>query len=194
MSLYNNKIKDLVDPQEAIASINIALTLKDKSEFLFALYNVAIAQGVSKLAERSGLNREGLYKALQPSGNPSISTLIIILEAMGFELQIRPMLQSSSIEQFKVQRINSLAHAYPGLAAQWHLQKNQPFSAKDILATSRKPVWWVCHKNTSHEWMETTLSRINRFKKYVLSSSSLTEKTFADQLHQGCPHCARNNE
>lgn len=190
MSFYHaDKIKGLADIQEAIGSLNAALTQKDKSEFLFALYNVAIAQGISKIAKLSGLNREGLYKSLQPCGNPSIKTLIAILEAMDLELQVRPAQTPSRITQLKIERINSIAHSYPALAAQWHLQKNQPLFTQDVLVTSRKPVWWVCPKNASHEWIETVLSRINRFKKNFLNSSNFTEKAFANQLHQGCPHC-----
>lgn len=195
MSFYNSgKIKDLIDQKKAINALNIALTQKDKSGFLLELYNIAIAQGMSKIAELSGLNREGLYKTLQPLGNPSIKTLIAILEAMNLELQVHSITLNSKTASLKIERRNSIAHAHPALAAQWHPQKNAPLSTQDILITSRKSVWWVCHKNIFHEWKETILSRTNKFKKNFLNSTNFTEKTFATQLQQGCPYCARNNE
>jgi len=195
MSFRDHKTGYLVDPKAAIDSLNDSLALKDKSEFLFALYNVVLAQGFSEVSRRSGLNREGLYKILRPSGNPSISALIIILEAIGIELQVHPISRNASkITPIKLERINSIAHSYPALAAQWHPRENKSLSARDVLVTSRKLVWWLCPKNASHEWAETTLSRVNKFKKSFLSSASFTEKTFVTQLHQGCPHCARNNE
>jgi probable addiction module antidote protein len=39
--------------------------------FLLALRNVAEARGMTKLAARSKLNRESLYKMLSKRGNPS---------------------------------------------------------------------------------------------------------------------------
>jgi probable addiction module antidote protein len=45
---------------------------------------------MSKIAEDTGLGRESLYKALSPSGNPELSTVLKRIEALGLHLQAVP--------------------------------------------------------------------------------------------------------
>lgn len=84
-------IESLKDPEEAAAYLNAAL--EDESEdadelFLLALRNVAEARGMSKLAEEAALNRESLYRMLSPKGNPRLSTLGALLDALGLRLAV----------------------------------------------------------------------------------------------------------
>ena len=51
-----------------------------------ALGDIARAYGMVKLAKQTGLTREGLYKTLSKDGNPSFSSILKILHAMGFKL------------------------------------------------------------------------------------------------------------
>lgn len=44
--------------------------------------------GVAKLAERTGLSRETLYRTLSPRGNPRLDTLAAMLQAMGLRLSV----------------------------------------------------------------------------------------------------------
>jgi len=81
----------LKDPKEAAAYLNAHLEEqgKDAEElFLMALRDVATAYGVSELAEEAELGRESLYKALSQSGNPKLSTLVSLLNAMGLKLSV----------------------------------------------------------------------------------------------------------
>jgi probable addiction module antidote protein len=56
-------------------------------EFLLALRDVVEAYGgVAELAKTSRLNRENLYRLLSKRGNPTLSSLNSILEALGIEL------------------------------------------------------------------------------------------------------------
>ena len=48
-----------------------------------ALRHIAEAQGMSSVAERAGIPRESLYRALGARGNPTIKTLLAILSATG---------------------------------------------------------------------------------------------------------------
>ena len=57
-------------------------------EFLLALRNVVQARGVSKVAAKSNLNRESLYKMLSKRGNPSLQSLGALLGSMGFRLTV----------------------------------------------------------------------------------------------------------
>lgn len=57
-----------------------------------ALRTVADAVGgMAKLAERSGLSRETLYRTLSDKGNPRLDTLTAILSAFGLRLAVAPM-------------------------------------------------------------------------------------------------------
>ena len=55
---------------------------------LTALRHVAEAQGMSSVAERAGIPRESLYRALGPKGNPTIKTLLAVLNATGQHLSV----------------------------------------------------------------------------------------------------------
>jgi probable addiction module antidote protein len=54
-----------------------------------SLQVVARAHGITRLAKDTGLSRESLYKALSDEGNPSFSTVLKIMHAMGLKLQVQ---------------------------------------------------------------------------------------------------------
>ncbi len=51
-----------------------------------ALGDIARARGMMQLAKETGLTREGLYKALSKDGNPSLSTVLKVVKALGLKL------------------------------------------------------------------------------------------------------------
>lgn len=51
-----------------------------------ALGTVARAYGMVKLAQETGLTREGLYKALSAEGNPSLGTVLKVMKVLGVKL------------------------------------------------------------------------------------------------------------
>ena len=82
-------IESLRDAGEAEEYLNAALEEDDPELFLLALRNVAEAQGgVAKLAEKTKLNRESLYKMLSERGNPELRSLDALLHALGFRLAV----------------------------------------------------------------------------------------------------------
>lgn len=84
-------IESLRDPQEAIAYLNAALMDEDERIFLLALKNVLEAQGgdMTTLAKDANLNRENLYRILSRKGNPKLTSIKSVLNAMGFELAVQ---------------------------------------------------------------------------------------------------------
>lgn len=52
---------------------------------------------------------------------------------------------------------NDLATQYPDLAAQWHPTKNGRLTPRDVVAGSRRKVWWQCQ--AGHEWWASVTSR-----------------------------------
>lgn len=79
----------LQDSEFAVMYVQTALEDGGVEEFLYALREVAIAQGgVQKVAEESQRGRESLYKSLSKEGNPRIKTLADVLGVMGMRLTV----------------------------------------------------------------------------------------------------------
>lgn len=80
------------DPAFADEYLQAALAQADeeggREALLSALRHVAEAQGMAKIAERAGIQRESLYRALSPKGNPTLKTLVAVLDAAGLRLAI----------------------------------------------------------------------------------------------------------
>jgi len=59
--------------------------------FLLAPKDVADAnQGISKLSEAAGVNRENLYRMLSEAGNPKLTSFHAVLAALDLDYQIVP--------------------------------------------------------------------------------------------------------
>lgn len=58
----------------------------DPAFIAHALGVIARARGMAQVARDSGLTREGLYKALSSEGNPSFSTILKVIKALGLQL------------------------------------------------------------------------------------------------------------
>ncbi len=61
----------------------------DPAAIVLALGSIARARNMSALARQIDMTREGLYKALSPSGNPSFTTVIKVASALGYPLTFR---------------------------------------------------------------------------------------------------------
>jgi len=81
-------LEDLANSDEAVAYLNAALEDGSQEVFLLALRDVAEAKGMSKLAQSSSLNRDNMYRMLSVHSNPQLSSLKILLEAMGLKLTV----------------------------------------------------------------------------------------------------------
>jgi probable addiction module antidote protein len=51
-----------------------------------ALGDIARARGMTQLARKTGLSREGLYQALSEKGNPEFGTIMKVIRALGLKL------------------------------------------------------------------------------------------------------------
>jgi probable addiction module antidote protein len=62
---------------------------EEPQTLLVALRHVAEAcGGMAKIAKAAGVERESLYRALSPRGNPRLSTLVAVTKAMGLTLTV----------------------------------------------------------------------------------------------------------
>ena len=55
-----------------------------------ALGSITHARGMSQLARKTGLTRDGLYNALSQGGNPELGTVMKVIRALGLEIRVRP--------------------------------------------------------------------------------------------------------
>jgi probable addiction module antidote protein len=83
-----NSVDQLKTDEDMALYVNACLDEDpgDGSVVCAALKDVAQARGMSQLARDTGISREGLYKALSPSGNPEFSTVLKVIKALGLKL------------------------------------------------------------------------------------------------------------
>jgi probable addiction module antidote protein len=86
-------IAKLQDPHAATAYLKAALADEDERVFLLALRDVLEARGnsIADLAEETNLNTQNLYRMLSTKGNPRLTSLKTVLNAIGFEMDINPI-------------------------------------------------------------------------------------------------------
>ena len=72
----------------AVESLNDA---EDRPVGLLMLRALAEAYGgLGAVAAKAGISRESLYRSLSPKGNPTLKTLIAVLNTMGLSLSVVP--------------------------------------------------------------------------------------------------------
>jgi probable addiction module antidote protein len=82
-------IKRLENPAEAEAYLNAALEDGDPKVFFIALRDVAAAQGnMSAFAKKCNLHRASLYKMTSRTGNPSMESIVNLIQCIGLTLKV----------------------------------------------------------------------------------------------------------
>ena len=85
-------IADYLDSNEMVAEyLNEILENGNENDLLVAIGNVAKAIGMTKIAEKSGLSRPSLYKALSDGAKPQFSTIVKVLQAVGAQVTVNPI-------------------------------------------------------------------------------------------------------
>lgn len=82
--------KRLEDGEYAAAYLAEVLENESYSTFLVALKDVVEARtdGISSLADDTGLARQTLHKVMSADGNPRLSTLNELLKALGLKISV----------------------------------------------------------------------------------------------------------
>lgn len=92
-------MKRLKNSRYALGYLNAALEDDDEGVFLLALRDVAEAQGgLRKIAKKSGLNREHLFRMLSRNGNPRLESLRHLAHAFGWRIALMDE-ESSSLRR-----------------------------------------------------------------------------------------------
>jgi probable addiction module antidote protein len=76
------------DPEFAVEYLRVAFEELDieggEISFLAALRHIVEARGgMAEIAQKAGLSRESLYRALSPKGNPTLKTMCKVVHATG---------------------------------------------------------------------------------------------------------------
>ncbi|MFZ7223317.1 addiction module antidote protein [Avibacterium avium] len=70
--------------------LNEVLQEDNMELILSALGDIAKARNMSQLSRETGISREGLYKALSGSGNPTFATVLKVMKALNLTFQVKP--------------------------------------------------------------------------------------------------------
>jgi probable addiction module antidote protein len=82
---------DYLKTDEDIAEyLAVVFESNDIGDITHALGTVARARGMSETAKNAGLSRGTLYKAIGEGANPTLSTLMSVLDAMNMSLSAKP--------------------------------------------------------------------------------------------------------
>lgn len=91
---HDAAVVDMLKADPEFADVYLAAAMEEADQpggqaaLLAALRHIAEAQGMAAVAQRAGLPRESLYRALSPSGNPTIKILLAVLGAAGLQLAV----------------------------------------------------------------------------------------------------------
>ncbi len=75
-------------PEAVIDLLNDALESGHSGYIAKALGVIARSEGMTRLAAKTGVNRQALYTALSENGNPTLETLLKVMSALGIRLKV----------------------------------------------------------------------------------------------------------
>ena len=78
----------LDDPQVIVSYLNTVLEEGTSDELIIALGHITKAIGMTKIAEKTGMSRPSLYKALSEGAKPQFETIHKVLKAIGGKIQV----------------------------------------------------------------------------------------------------------
>ena len=85
-------IADYLDSEETIAEyLNTVLEDGNNSDLIVAIGLIAKSIGMTKIAEKTGMSRPSLYKALSDGAKPQFGTIMKVLKAIGGQINVKPM-------------------------------------------------------------------------------------------------------
>jgi probable addiction module antidote protein len=94
VSHHEREVEELrQDPEFAVEYLKAALESlddpEDRGASLLMLRSLAEAYGgLGAVAAKAGISRESLYRSLSPRGNPTLKTLVAVLNTMGLSLSV----------------------------------------------------------------------------------------------------------
>ncbi|MBB4063384.1 addiction module antidote protein [Gellertiella hungarica] len=78
------------DHEDLAVFLALAFDTTDAGEIAHALGIAARSEGMTDIARKAGLSREALYRSLTENGNPTLKSVLAVLDAMGLRLSVVP--------------------------------------------------------------------------------------------------------
>jgi probable addiction module antidote protein len=75
---------------DAIGYLEAALEENDTEFFFEVIGDIARSEGMTQLAQELNLSRESLYRSFSRAGNPSFTTVIRLLDVLGYRIKVLP--------------------------------------------------------------------------------------------------------
>jgi probable addiction module antidote protein len=89
MKTYKWDMAENINSKDDVyAYLQGALEENDTETLFDVIGAIARSKGMMIIAKELGLSRESLYKSLSPDGNPSFSTILRVLDLLGYKMQI----------------------------------------------------------------------------------------------------------
>jgi probable addiction module antidote protein len=107
----------LDNPKVVAAYLEEAFETGDNTFIAHAIRTVARARGMDAMAEKLGMSRSGLYKALSPEGNPSFATMLQLLSSLGMSVNVRPLPEQTRRLHFAAKRAGKQPTTYSRFGA-----------------------------------------------------------------------------
>ena len=76
------------DADDLSTFLALAFQSTDPGYISHAIGIAARSEGMTEIARRTGLSREALYRSLTENGNPTLKSVIAVLDAMGLRLSV----------------------------------------------------------------------------------------------------------
>lgn len=76
------------DEEDLAIFLGLAFETADPGYIAHALGIAARSEGMTEIARRTGLSREALYRSLTENGNPTLKSVLSVLDAMGLRLSV----------------------------------------------------------------------------------------------------------
>jgi probable addiction module antidote protein len=75
--------------EDILYYLEAAMEGNDPKHITSALGDVARSKGMSEIARKAKVGRQALYNALSENGNPTLETLVGVLNALGLQLTVQ---------------------------------------------------------------------------------------------------------
>ena len=75
--------------EDILYYLEAAMEGNDPKHIASAIGDVARSKGMSEIARKAKVGRQALYSALSENGNPTLETLIGVLNALGLQLTVQ---------------------------------------------------------------------------------------------------------
>jgi probable addiction module antidote protein len=86
------ELSSYLDSEASMAEyLNVVMESGSANDIIVALGHVAKAKGMTDIAERSGLSRPSLYKALDAGSKPQFDTILKVVRALGITLATKSL-------------------------------------------------------------------------------------------------------